>query len=94
MHSGPPLREARKRPKADETAINLEVEMTESLVGLGHFVDVIFPLHRRAGVVARIYEFHRETLGHRHALFLARILDDPTNGQSLCTFRVDLARYL
>ena len=50
-------------------------EVAESFIGFGHLVDVVSPLDGSTSVVACVYQFHRKTARHGHALLLASVAD-------------------
>src|SRR5205807_3441943 len=68
--------------------------MTEGLVGLRHLVGLFLAPNGAAGVVHRVHELARETIGHRLAGALARGLDDPAHRERRAAVRSDLDRHL
>src|SRR4051794_20740835 len=53
----------------------------ECLVGLGHLVRVLAPLHAGAETVARVEQLVHEALGHRLLAALPRVADEPAKGE-------------
>src|SRR4051794_20891551 len=76
------------------TVPGLPLEMAEGLVGLGHLVGVLAPLHGRAEAVHRVHELGGELLGHALATALAGRLDEPANAERKAPIPPDLDRDL
>src|SRR5688500_8902386 len=55
----------------------------ERLVRLGHLVDVVPPLDRRARGVGRVEELVGQALGHGLLAALAGVADQPADGQGV-----------
>lgn len=54
--------------------VQLPAEVRKSPVGLRHLVDVFALLDNRTRAVVGVYEFSRESVGHRQTLAVARPL--------------------
>ena len=72
----------------------LPLEVAEGLVGLGHLVGVLAPLHRRAEAVHGIDELRGELLAHALAVALAGGLDEPAHAERQPAIAPDLDRDL
>src|SRR5438445_2688777 len=69
-------------------------EVAESLVRLSHLVRVFLALDRRPHVVGGIHELAGELLGHRLAVALPGVADDPAPRQRRPPVGPDLHRHL
>src|SRR3954468_23555197 len=76
------------------TVPGLPLEMAEGLVGLGHLVGVLAPLHGRAEAVHRVDELGGELLGHALPAPLPGGLDEPADAEREPAVATDLDRDL
>ena len=68
--------------------------MREGAIGLGHLVDVLALLDGCAQTIGSVHDLVREALGHAALLAVARVADDPADGERRGTTGVDLGRDL
>src|SRR3954463_7233931 len=66
----------------------------EGLVGLGHLVGVLAALDCGTEAVAGVEDLVHESLGHRLLAALARVADEPAQGERGRAVRLDLDRHL
>ena len=66
----------------------------EGAIGFGHLVDVFALLDGRAQTIGCIHDLVGEALGHAALLAVARIADDPTDGERGGAAGVDLGGHL
>src|SRR5690348_14068399 len=59
----------------------LPAVVRESLVGVGHLMDVLALLHRVATVLRGVDDLVRETVDHRLLVALAGVLDEPAHAE-------------
>src|SRR3954451_3241586 len=88
---------ARRRPIASarrRLPASLPPIMGESLIGLGHTVDVVSLLHGCALALRRIPPLVGELLAERAAVAGARAGDQPAHRQGIAAIALDLHRHL
>ena len=77
-----------------EASPPLEAVVRERTVRLGHLVQILALLHRRARVLGGVHDLGGEALLHRVLLALAREVDDPADRERGGATGVDLHRHL
>src|SRR5436309_7891938 len=68
--------------------------VSEGLVGLGHLVRVLAPLHRGTEAVARVEQLVHQPLDHRLLAARLGVRDQPAQAQGGLARRTHLDRYL
>src|SRR4051812_9470115 len=69
------------RPAAGADERRSPAVVREGLVGLGHLVGVLAPLHGSTEAVAGVEQLVHEALGHRLLATCAAVLDQPAQAQ-------------
>ena len=77
-----------------KTIGNLETEVSEGAVGLGHLVNVVTLTNRAALVVGGILDFVGEGDVHWSSFTTAGITDDPAKGERLGASRLNFKWHL
>ena len=73
---------------------NLETEVSERTVGLGHLVHVFLALERAALIVVGIHDFGSQLVSHGLAATFAGIEDEVFHRYRLLAVRTDFSRHL
>src|SRR6476620_10814622 len=83
-----------RAPRHTDRTAGSPAVVREGLVGLGHLVGVLAALDSGTEAVARVEDLVHEALGHRLLAALARVADEPAQGERGRAVGLDLDRHL